>query len=50
MTHEDFKDLPRRTTSDKVLRDRTFSFAESSIDINVELHTLFLKAIFGMVI
>ena len=28
MTYEDFKDLPRRTTSDGILRDRAFSIAK----------------------
>ena len=27
MAHEDFKDLPRRTASDKVLRDKSFNIA-----------------------
>ena len=29
MTHGDFKDLPRRTTSDKVLRDKAFNIAKN---------------------
>ena len=30
MAYGDFKDLPRRTTSDKVLLDKTFNIAECS--------------------
>ena len=30
MVFGDFKDLPRRTTSDKVLRDKTFNIAKNS--------------------
>ena len=29
MTYGDFKDLPRRTASDKVLHDKTFNIAKS---------------------
>ena len=29
MAHGDFKDLPRRTTFDKVLRDKAFNNAEN---------------------
>ena len=29
MAHGDFKDLPRRTASDKVLRDKRFNVAKS---------------------
>ena len=29
MAHGDFKDLARRTTSDKVLRDKAFSIAKN---------------------
>ena len=28
MAYGDFKDLPRRTASDKILRDKTFSIAK----------------------
>ena len=30
MTYGDFKDLSRRTTSDKVLRDKAFNIAKKS--------------------
>ena len=30
MAYEDFKDLPTRTTSDKVLHDRAFNTAKTS--------------------
>ena len=29
MVYEDFKDLPRRTTSDKVLHDKLFNIAKN---------------------
>ena len=29
ITYRDFKDLPRRIASDKVLRDKTFNIAEN---------------------
>ena len=29
MTHGDFKDLPRRTTSDKVLHNKAFNIAKN---------------------
>ena len=29
MTYEDFKDLPRREPSDKVIHDKTFNIAEN---------------------
>ena len=31
MAHEEFKDLTRRTASDKILHDKAFSFAKSKI-------------------
>ena len=30
MTYVGFKDLPRRTTSDKILHDKAFNFARNS--------------------
>ena len=30
MTYGDFKDLPRRTAADKVLRDKAFDIAKNS--------------------
>ena len=30
MAYEDFKDLPRRTTSDKILRDKASNIAKNS--------------------
>ena len=30
ITHGDFKDLPRRTASDKILRDKSFNIAKNS--------------------
>ena len=30
MTYGDFKDLPRRTASDKILRDKSFNIAKNS--------------------
>ena len=30
MTYRDFKNLPRKTTSDKVVRDKAFNFAKNS--------------------
>ena len=30
MAYEDFKDLTRRTASDKILRDKTFDIAKNS--------------------
>ena len=30
MAYEDFKDLPRRTTSDKILRDKACNIAKNS--------------------
>ena len=34
MAYGDFKDLSRRTASDKVLRDKTFHIAQNSIVYN----------------
>ena len=43
MAYRDFKDLPRRTVSDKVLRDKTFEIASNHImtDISMDLHQRF---------
>ena len=30
MVYEDFKDLPRRTAADRVLRDKVFNIAKNS--------------------
>ena len=50
-----FKDLPRRTNSDKVLRDKAFSIAENPniMDINVDLlqyFTNFLTKILRLIL
>ena len=39
MAYEDFKDLTRRTASDKILRYKAFSIAKNPnvMDINVDL-------------
>ena len=39
MAYGDFKNLPRRTTSEKVLRDKAFNIAKNpnTIDIKVKL-------------
>ena len=39
MAYEDFKDLPRRTITDKILQDKTFNIAkhQNMTDINAEL-------------
>ena len=45
MTYADFKDLARRTASDKVLRDRAFNIAKNPMDIKEGLllwFTIFL--------
>ena len=36
ITFTDFKDLPRRTTSDKVLRDNSFSIAKLQIETDMK--------------
>ena len=43
MAHEDFKCLPKTTTSDKVLHDKAFNTAkrQNMMDINVDLLHLF---------
>ena len=45
MAYRDFKDLARRTASDKVLRDRAFNIAKNPMDIKEGLllwFTIFL--------
>ena len=45
MAYEDFKDLPRRTATDKVLRNKAFNIAKNLKynDINVYLLQCFIN-------
>ena len=45
MVYEDFKDLTRRTASDKILRDKAFNIAKirNMMGINVDLLQWFIK-------
>ena len=45
MAYVDFKDLKRRTVTDKVLRDKAFNIAkiQNMMDINVELLQWFIS-------
>ena len=46
MAYVDFKDLPRKTTSDEVLCDKAFNIAKNSkkkMDIKVNLHQWFIN-------
>ena len=43
LAYGDFKDLTRRTTSDKILRDKTFNIAKSMIDVKGVLLQWFIN-------
>ena len=42
MVHRYFKDLPRRTSSEKVLHDKGF---KNIMNINLDLHQLFINVL-----